>query len=133
LSNRPEQGSVGFRPFPPEGGETPRAFFFSVEGSSPWWTELVKNGALCRYGDHGDYECFGGRAPTQGLEELEFGIREPYYYERVGLWLRPVVPGPKQRSFLETRWSRRLPGTEMPPGREAGSTRNGQMAEFCLL
>jgi hypothetical protein len=44
-----------------------------------------------------------------GLEGLESGIREPSYKGRVGLWLRQ-----------ETRWSRRLPGTERSPGREAG-------------
>jgi hypothetical protein len=64
---------------PSRGGETLRVFCFSVEGSSPWLTKLVRKGALCLHGDHGDYACFGGRAPMPGLEELEFGIREPSY------------------------------------------------------
>jgi hypothetical protein len=72
LFNHSEWGGAGFRPLSPlGGGETPRTFCFSVEGSSPWWTELVRKGALCRHGNHDDYACFSERTPTLGLEGLE--------------------------------------------------------------
>jgi hypothetical protein len=108
-------------------------FCFGVEGLSPRWTELVRKGALCCHGDHDDYACFGGRAPMPRLEELESDIREPSYKERVGLWLRPIMPGPKRRSSLESQWSRCLPGTKRPLGGEVGSAWPGGRILFVLL
>jgi hypothetical protein len=35
---------------------------------------LVEKGALYRHGDHDDYACFGGRAPTLGLKGLESSV-----------------------------------------------------------
>jgi hypothetical protein len=107
-------------------------FCFSVEGSSPWWTELVRKGAPCCHGDHDDYACFGGRAPTLGLEGLEFDIREPSCKECVGPWLHHIMPGLKQRCSPETQWLRCLPGTEGPPGREVGSAWLGGGILFIL-
>jgi hypothetical protein len=50
-----------------------RTFCFSVQGLSPWWTELVGKGALCRHSDHENYAYSGGRDPTLGLKGLESG------------------------------------------------------------
>jgi hypothetical protein len=46
-----------------------------------------------------------------GLKGLESITREPSYSDRVGLWLYPVMPGPKQHSFPRT-W--RLPDAVRP-------------------
>jgi hypothetical protein len=104
-------------------------FCFSVEGSSPWWTELVRKGALCRHGDHDDYACFGGRAPTLGLEGLEFDVREPSCKECVGPWLHRIMPDLKRAALQKLNGCAACLVLKGP--RVVRLDLHGQVAGFC--